>query len=328
MKITLPLLLLLCFLSLMVGSVSLSLQEVVDALLGGGDDMARFVVIESRLPQMITAVLAGIALSVSGLVMQTLFANPLADPALLGVNSGASLGVALAMLLLGGSWAVGNTIVSGLGLTILFAFMGACAVIALLLVCSHYLRGNLALLVVGVMLSFVLSAVISLLSFYASADGVRDFVVWGMGDFSSVVLTRLPFMAIMILLPSLGIWACSSRSLNALLLGSDYAANLGIRVQRVRTLLLLLIGLLTATVTALCGPISFIGLAVPHMARLFVRSANHQRLIPQTIILGAIVAVLSLILSRLPGERGVLPLAAITPFIGVPMVVYILMRRR
>lgn len=258
--------------------------------------------------------------------MQTLFANPLADPALLGVNSGASLGVALAMLLLGGSWAVGNTIVSGLGLTILFAFVGACAVIALLLVCSHYLRGNLALLVVGVMLSFVLSAVISLLSFYASADGVRDFVVWGMGDFSSVVLTRLPFMALMILLPSLGIWACS-RSLNALLLGSDYAANLGIRVQRVRTLLLLLIGLLTATVTALCGPISFIGLAVPHMARLFVRSANHQRLIPQTIILGAIVAVLSLILSHLPGERGVLPLAAITPFIGVPMVVYILMRR-
>ena len=327
MKIALPLLLLLCFLSLFVGSVSLSLQEVVDALLGGGDDMARFVVIESRLPQMITAVLAGIALSVSGLVMQTLFANPLADPALLGVNSGASLGVALAMLLLGGSWAVGNTIVSGLGLTILFAFVGACAVIALLLVCSHYLRGNLALLVVGVMLSFVLSAVISLLSFYASADGVRDFVVWGMGDFSSVVLTRLPFMALMILLPSLGIWACS-RSLNALLLGSDYAANLGIRVQRVRTLLLLLIGLLTATVTALCGPISFIGLAVPHMARLFVRSANHQRLIPQTIILGAIVAVLSLILSHLPGERGVLPLAAITPFIGVPMVVYILMRRR
>lgn len=121
-------------------------------IVGGGDDMARFVVIESRLPQMITAVLAGIALSVSGLVMQTLFANPLADPALLGVNSGASLGVALAMLLLGGSWAVGNTIVSGLGLTILFAFMGACAVIALLLVCSHYLRGNLALLVVGVML--------------------------------------------------------------------------------------------------------------------------------------------------------------------------------
>ena len=123
MKIALPLLLLLCFLSLLVGSVSLSLQEVVDALLGGGDDMARFVVIESRLPQMITAVLAGIALSVSGLVMQTLFANPLADPALLGVNSGASLGVALAMLLLGGSWAVGNTIVSGLGLTILFAFV-------------------------------------------------------------------------------------------------------------------------------------------------------------------------------------------------------------
>ena len=315
--------------ALLTGSMRLAPGEVLSALAAAPSDAspAAFIVWQSRVPQVAVALLAGASLSAAGLAMQTLFANPLADPALLGVNSGASLGVALAMLLLGGSWAVGNTIVSGLGLTILFAFVGACAVIALLLVCSHYLRGNLALLVVGVMLSFVLSAVISLLSFYASADGVRDFVVWGMGDFSSVVLTRLPFMALMILLPSLGIWACS-RSLNALLLGSDYAANLGIRVQRVRTLLLLLIGLLTATVTALCGPISFIGLAVPHMARLFVRSANHQRLIPQTIILGAIVAVLSLILSHLPGERGVLPLAAITPFIGVPMVVYILMRRR
>lgn len=327
MKITLPFLCMLCLVSLLVGSVQLSFTDVVHVITGHGNDMARFVVIESRLPQMLTAVLAGAALAVSGLVMQTLFANPLADPALLGVNSGASLGAALAMLLLGGSWAVGGAALSGIALTIVLAFMGACGVIALLMVCSHYLRGNLALLVVGVMLSFVLSAIISLLSFYASADGVRGFVVWGMGDFSGVPLTRLPLMAIMILLPSLGIWACS-RSLNALLLGNDYAANLGISVQRVRTLLLLLTGLLTACVTALCGPISFIGLAVPHIARLFVGSANHQKLIPQTLVLGASVAVLSLILSHLPGERGVLPLAAITPFIGVPVVVYILVKKR
>lgn len=326
MKITLPFFIILCLISLLVGSVQLSPTEVANAIFGRGDDMARFVVIESRLPQMLTAVLAGAALSVSGLAMQTLFSNPLADPALLGVNSGASLGAALAMLLLGGSWAIGEAALSGIALTIVLAFIGACGVIALLLMCSHYLRGNLALLVVGVMLSFVLSAIISLLSFYASADGVRGFVVWGMGDFSGVALPRLPLMAIMILLPSLGIWTCS-RSLNALLLGNDYAANLGIRVQRVRTLILLFTGLLTATVTALCGPISFIGLAVPHIARMLVRSANHQKLIPQTLILGASVAVLSLILSHLPGERGVLPLAAITPFMGVPVVVYILIRK-
>lgn len=326
MKITLPFFIILCLISLLVGSVQLSPTEVANAIFGRGDDMARFVVIESRLPQMLTAVLAGAALSVSGLAMQTLFSNPLADPALLGVNSGASLGAALAMLLLGGGWAIGEAALSGIALTIVLAFIGACGVIALLLMCSHYLRGNLALLVVGVMLSFVLSAIISLLSFYASADGVRGFVVWGMGDFSGVALPRLPLMAIMILLPSLGIWTCS-RSLNALLLGNDYAANLGIRVQRVRTLILLFTGLLTATVTALCGPISFIGLAVPHIARMLVRSANHQKLIPQTLILGASVAVLSLILSHLPGERGVLPLAAITPFMGVPVVVYILIRK-
>lgn len=326
MKLTIPLLALLCVLALLTGSVPLSLADVVQVFMGGGDEMARFVVLESRLPQLITALLAGAALSVSGLVMQTLFANPLADPALLGVNSGASLGAALALLLLGGSWTMGDTALAGVALTIVAAFVGACGVIALLTMCSHYLRGNLALLVVGVMLNFVLSAVISLLCFYASADGVRGFVVWGMGDFASVPLQRLPLMAVLVLLPTMLVLVCN-RSLNALLLGTDYAANLGISVQRVRTWLLVLTGLLTATTTALCGPISFIGLAVPHLARMVCRTANHGQLVPHTWVLGAGVAVLSLILSHLPGERGVLPLAAITPFMGVPVVIYILLRR-
>lgn len=326
MKLTIPLLALLCVLALLTGSVPLSLADVVQVFMGGGDEMARFVVLESRLPQLVTALLAGAALSVSGLVMQTLFANPLADPALLGVNSGASLGAALALLLLGGSWTMGYTALAGVALTIVAAFVGACGVIALLTMCSHYLRGNLALLVVGVMLNFVLSAVISLLCFYASADGVRGFVVWGMGDFASVPLQRLPLMAVLVLLPIMLVLVCN-RSLNALLLGTDYAANLGISVQRVRTWLLVLTGLLTATTTALCGPISFIGLAVPHLARMVCRTANHGQLVPHTWVLGAGVAVLSLILSHLPGERGVLPLAAITPFMGVPVVIYILLRR-
>ena len=326
MKLTIPLLALLCVLALLTGSVPLSLADVVQVFMGGGDEMARFVVLESRLPQLVTALLAGAALSVSGLVMQTLFANPLADPALLGVNSGASLGAALALLLLGGSWTMGDTALAGVAFTIVAAFVGACGVIALLTMCSHYLRGNLALLVVGVMLNFVLSAVISLLCFYASADGVRGFVVWGMGDFASVPLQRLPLMAVLVLLPTMLVLVCN-RSLNALLLGTDYAANLGISVQRVRTWLLVLTGLLTATTTALCGPISFIGLAVPHLARMVCRTANHGQLVPHTWVLGAGVAVLSLILSHLPGERGVLPLAAITPFMGVPVVIYILLRR-
>ena len=326
MKPSLLFLLLLSGVSLLVGSVSITPLQVWHALSGDGDELTRFIVFESRLPQLLTAILAGGALAVSGLVMQTLFANPLADPALLGVNSGASLGAALALLAFGGSWTVGDTTLTGVTLTIGAAFVGALAVIALITLCSHYVRGNLALLITGVMISFFISALISLLSFYATADGVRSYIVWGLGNFAGVSLSRLPVMAACVLLPC-GLILWQALPLNALLLGSDYASNLGIRVKRVRTLLLLLTGLLTATVTALCGPISFIGLAVPHMARLLLRSANHKRLLPLTLVGGANVAVLSLILSHLPGERGTLPLAAITPLMGVPVVLYILLRR-
>lgn len=321
------LLLLLCPLALLTGTVALSPAEVWQGLTdGAAHSTAHFIVVEVRLPQVLTALLAGAALAGSGLVMQTLFANPLADPSLLGVNSGASLGAALVLLAFGGSL---GSFVAGWGgvvLTVAAAFAGACGVIALLLLCSHFLRGNLALLVCGVMLSFLLSAVISLLSFYATAEGVRSFLLWGMGDFSGVPLDRLPLFALLTL-PPLAALFLLARPLNALLLGTDYAANLGIGVKRVRTWLLLLAGLLTAAVTALCGPIAFIGLAVPHAARLLLRTADHRRLLPATLLLGADVALLALILTHLPGERGVLPLAALTPLIGVPVVLYILLRR-
>ena len=259
--------------------------------------------------------------------MQTLFANPLADPSLLGVNSGASLGAAVVMLALGGTVGVADGMLGSTMLTIVGAFVGAAMVILLLVVASSMLRGTLALLVAGVMFSFAISAVISLLSFYATADGVRSFVVWGMGDFSGVTLPQMPLYALLVLLPGVAV-GVMARPLNALLLGPDYATNLGIRVKRVRTLLLLLTGLLTATVTALCGPVSFIGLAVPHLARLFLRTADHRLLLPFSAVLGANVAMLALLLSHLPGERGTIPLAAITPLIGVPVVLYILLRNR
>ena len=328
MRTSLLLFLLLLPACLLVGSVHLAPIEVWQALTGSAPDgsTARFIVIDSRLPQMLTAVLSGMALAVCGLVMQTLFSNPLADPSLLGVNSGASLGAAVALLALGGSWGIGGATLGGTLLTVGAAFAGALAVIGLLVAASRLLRGNLALLVAGVMLSFAISALISLLSFYATADGVRSFVVWGMGDFSALTLERLPLYAALLLLPLLGV-LLMARPLDALLLGADYAANLGVRVQRVRTRLLLLTGLLTAAVTALCGPISFIGLAVPHMARLLLRTAAHRRLLPLTLVLGADVAMLALVLSHLPGERGTIPLSAITPLMGVPVVAYILLRR-
>ena len=329
LSLSLALLFLLTAAALCTGSVSLPLAEVIDALSGHAapDSTTRFIVIESRLPQLCNALLTGSALALCGLVMQTLFSNPLADPSLLGVNSGASLGAAVALLACGGTWAVGTTTVGGTLLTIGAAFIGAMGVIGLLLLASTWLRSTLSLLVTGVMISFGLSAIISLLSFYATADGVRSYVVWGLGDFSGITLQGLPLYALLIAAPALGILSLA-RQLNALLLGPDYAANLGIRVQRVRTWLLLLTGLLTATVTALCGPISFIGLAVPHMARLLLRSADHRRLLPLTAVIGADIALLTLILSHLPGERGTIPLAAITPLMGVPMVLYIMLRRR
>ena len=276
---------------------------------------------------MCTALLAGAALGVSGLVMQTLFSNPLADPSLLGVNSGASLGAAIALLAFGGSFALGGATLSGVLFTVGAAFVGACAVIALIALCSRWLTSNLSLLVAGVMLSFIISSVISLLSFYATSEGVRSFVVWGLGDFSGVSSSRLWLMSILVIVPVWGVRLCAT-SMNALLLGADYATNLGVNVKRVRTLLLILTGLLTAVVTALCGPISFIGLAVPHVSRMLLRTADHRKLLPAVFVMGADVALLSLILSHLPGEAGTLPIAAITPLLGAPVVLYILVKRR
>lgn len=327
MKISLLLLPVLCLLSLLVGSVHISPAEVWAALMGSSDETVRYIVTESRLPQMCTALLAGAALGVSGLVMQTLFSNPLADPSLLGVNSGASLGAAIALLAFGGSFALGGAALSGVLFTVGAAFVGACAVIALIALCSRWLTSNLSLLVAGVMLSFIISSVISLLSFYATSEGVRSFVVWGLGDFSGVSSSRLWLMSILVIAPVWGVRLCAT-SMNALLLGADYATNLGVNVKRVRTLLLILTGLLTAVVTALCGPISFIGLAVPHVSRMLLRTADHRKLLPAVLVMGADVALLSLILSHLLGEAGTLPIAAITPLLGAPVVLYILVKRR
>ena len=327
MKISLLLLPVLCLLSLLVGSVHISPAEVWAALMGSSDETVRYIVTESRLPQMCTALLAGAALGVSGLVMQTLFSNPLADPSLLGVNSGASLGAAIALLAFGGSFALGGATLSGVLFTVGAAVVGACAVIALIALCSRWLTSNLSLLVAGVMLSFIISSVISLLSFYATSEGVRSFVVWGLGDFSGVSSSRLWLMSILVIVPVWGVRLCAT-SMNALLLGADYATNLGVNVKRVRTLLLILTGLLTAVVTALCGPISFIGLAVPHVSRMLLRTADHRKLLPAVFVMGADVAILSLILSHLPGEAGTLPIAAITPLLGAPVVLYILVKRR
>ena len=322
-------LLLLIPLNIFYGSLSLPPSEIWGALLqdDSASDVVRFVVYELRIPSLITALLSGCALSVSGLAMQTLFANPLADPSILGVNAGASLGSALAMLLLGGSLTTAVFTLSGFLLTVTAAFCGAMCIIALLLLCSLRLQGNLLLLITGVMISFAVGSLISLLSFYSTEQGVHSFVIWGMGDFSGVTGERLTFFAA-IILPSLLAVLLLSKPLNAMLLGLDYATSLGFRVTRIRTWLLLLIGLLTATVTALCGPISFIGLAVPHIARMALHTSNHRILLPHTLLWGGNIALLCHFITRLPADGTTLPLGAITPLLGAPVVLYILFRRR
>lgn len=324
------LLLLLSAAALLVGSISLSPVEVWQSLIGGGNsgnEVADFIVLDTRLPRLLTALFSGAALAVAGLLMQNIFANPLADPSILGVNTGAGLGVAIAMLWLGGSTAAGGLHLSGYALVCTAAFAGAISVIFLLLFCSAFLRGRLPLLIAGVMISFLASSAIAILNFYATAQGVRSFMIWGLGDFGGVGTQQLPAYIGILCLGLFCAWLMA-KSLNVLQLGTDYATNLGVRVRAVRIATLLLTGLLTAIVTAFCGPISFIGLAVPQAARLTLRTADHRHLIPVSILWGATIALLCNVVAHLPESGNVLPLNALTPLIGAPIVLLILFRRK
>ena len=271
-----------------------------------------------RLPQTVTALLAGAALSVSGLMLQTLFKNPLAGPSILGISDGANLGVAIAMIWLGAASYLS---------TIVAALIGAAVVLILLLWFSHKVSGNVMLLIIGIMLGYLASSVISILNYQASADKVHQYVMWGMGDFSGVSLSKLPWLAGFVVA---GLF-CSLllvKPLNAMLLGESYAANLGVNVRRTRVLILVCTGVLTAVVTAFCGPISFIGLAVPHIARLLTGTDNHRYLLPITLLTGSCIALLCSILTVWPGSNSLLPLSAVTPVVGVPIILYVIVNRR
>ena len=314
--------------NLFFGSIHLEASEVMSALLGhNGNSVTSFVVIESRLPQALTAMLCGAGLAVSGLMLQTIFHNPLADPSILGVNSGASLGVAFVMLVLGGSFAATNSTLSGFLLIVLAAFIGAICIIGLLLLFSRYVKGNITLLIVGIMVSYLTSSVISLLNYSATEQGVHSYIIWGLGNFGGIGLKNMPMYAGTMLL-CLGLSVTLVKPLNALQLGSSYARNLGINIQQTRTTLLVVTGLIAATATAFCGPISFIGLAVPHMVRLLSRTANHRVLVPMTILTGAVVGLFCNWLCTLPTDGSTIPINVITPFFGVPIILYVLIPKR
>ena len=323
------LLLLLFVANIFYGSVNIPFADVADILMGGEGERAgwRLIVIETRLPQAVTAMLAGMALATAGLMLQTLFNNPLASPEVFGVNSGAGLGVAIVMLLLQGSFTAGDISLGGYMALLSGAFIGALFIIAIILGLSTWLRSNIYLLIAGLAVSYLASAVISLLNYFSTAEGVHSYLIWGMGNFGGVSLEQLPFYSLLLILALL-FSLFMMKPLNALLLGDVYAANLGIKTKYIRGILLALTGLLTATVTAYCGPISFIGLAVPHFARLILRTNNHIYLLPTTILIGAAVALLCNLICQLPGDSGLIPLGAITPLIGAPVILYIVLRDR
>lgn len=304
------------------GSVRIPAADVWAILTGGeASDAAhaeawRFILLQSRVPAALTAALTGAALGVCGLLLQSFFRNPLAGPSVLGITSGAHLAVALAML-------AGVTAAAGL---VAGALAGALAVTLLLLAVARLVRQPITLLVVGILVGYVVSAVITLLSYGATADGLQAFVVWGMGNFAGVGADDLPIYAASIL-AGLALAFSLIRPLNAWMLGADYARSLGFRPGPTRSLVLVATSLLAAVTTAWCGPIAFIGISIPHVARLLMRSDDHFLLLPASALCGAALATLCLLLSALPPSGRLLPVNALTPLFGVPIVIYVLLRR-
>lgn len=319
--------------NLAFGSVSIPLDQVANVLSGGSSGKASwdFIILQSRLPQAVTAIFCGASLAVSGLMLQTYFRNPLAGPSVLGISNGASLGVAIVMLALGGTLGAAGEMGTGLKLTgslmvIIAAFAGAVIVTMLYLVVTRFIKSNLIILILGIMVGYMTSSVVTLLNFFATVENVHSFVSWGMGSFSNVTTAQLPLLcgtSLVGIIISLAL----TKSFNMLLLGENYAANLGANLGRIRSMVLISTGILTAVTTAFCGPVSFIGLAVPHIARLLINSEDHRVLLPATLMSGAAIAMLCNIISVLP-QQMIIPLNAVTPLFGAPVIIYIILKRK
>lgn len=333
LKLSLLLLLipLLVLLNIIVGSVSIPLSSTMDVLFSGSCDSAVWtsIILKTRLPHTITAMCAGAGLAVSGLQMQTVFHNPLAGPSVLGISSAASLGVAFVVLLSG---AIGGGIASRFGLfgnaaLTISAALGAMSVMVIMVLLSQRVSGNATLLIIGVMIGYIASAITGVLKYFSSEEDIRAYVIWGLGSFARVTGGQTwVFAGILgIMLPLSMLLA---KPLNLLLLGEQYAMNLGLNMQRARMLIIASAGVLVAVVTAYCGPIMFLGLAVPHICRGIFSTSDHRILLPATLFCGADIALVCNIISRLPGFEGALPVNSVTALIGAPVVIWVLLKRK
>ena len=316
--------------NLLIGSVSIPIAEVCRIL--AGDDTNEIwmnIVLNSRLPQALTAMAAGAGLAVSGLQMQTVFRNPLAGPSVLGISNGAALGVAFVVLLSG---CLGGVALSRLGYIgeaamSVAAIVGALTVLMLITWIAQKVKGNVTLLIIGVMIGYLANAIIGVLKFLSPEEDVKAFVVWGLGSFSRVSGDEMVLFVVLmcILLPLVFLLV---KPMNLLLLGERYAANLGLNIRRARMLVIVSSGILVAIVTAYCGPIMFIGLAVPHLARAIFRTSDHRILMPATALCGAALALLCNLIARMPGFEGALPVNSVTALVGAPVIAAVIFGRR
>ncbi len=310
-------------LDIRLGSVRITLVDMIRHVAGESKLTSQQLIIltKFRIPRVCTALLAGAALPVCGLQMQTLFRNPLAGPYVLGISSGASFGAALVVL---GAGATG--LVSGWSLAVA-AWMGAGLVMLLLLFVSFRIKDGLTILILGIMFSSGLAAVISMMQYFSQADALKSFVIWSMGSLGNTTGPHLLIMALTIV-PFLFITLGYSRVLNGLILGEEYAVTMGIRIRRARTVILATTSILAGTVTAFCGPIGFIGIAVPHMVRFIFRKSDHRFLLPVTMLTGMMVLVVSDVISQMPGTDRVLPINSVTSLIGIPVVIWLVFMNR
>lgn len=315
------------FLDIFFGSVSFRASEVINALFQNSDSSLRTIIFDFRIPKALTALTVGIALSLSGLQMQTLFRNPMAGPDVLGISSGASLGVAF--VILGFSANISAESISGFGNWILIAasWTGAGAVMILIMSISTRVRDIMTILIIGIMLSSGISAIVTIMQYFSAESMLKAYVIWTMGSLGNLTSAQLNVLLICVtagILLSLG----SAKMLNAISIGENYAASIGLNVKLSRAVIFTSTSILTGSVTAFCGPIGFIGIAVPHISRILMKTSDHRILIPSTILTGGIIMLVSDIISQLPGSDSVLPVNSVTSLIGIPVVIWVIFRNR
>ncbi|AZJ32085.1 iron complex transport system permease protein [Tenacibaculum mesophilum] len=316
-------------LNISLGSVSIPLKEIFNSLFGNpvAKDSWETIIINYRLPKAITAILVGSGLAISGLLMQTLFRNPLAGPFVLGISSGASLGVALLILgssVFGGFFLV--AIYSNWALAIA-ASAGSFLVLSAVIIAANRVRNTMSILIIGLMFGSLTSAVISVLAFFSEAEQIQQYLFWSFGSLGNLTWTELSVFGIIYLVGILGTFSVI-KPLNSFLLGENYAKSLGINIKKSRNIILLITSILTGVITAFSGPIAFVGLAVPHIAKMIFSTSNHKILLPAVALIGAIILLICDSIAQLPTSEFTLPINAITSLFGAPVVIWLLIRKK